>query len=75
MPELILMWSAATILAAIALTVATFAVHVAMVAVQEYLNRYRIRGLTRAQIRNVRRFAADLRRANEAITDEETDRA
>lgn len=58
-PETVLMWSAAVILAAV---VAAFWFTAA--AVHGYLLRYRVRGLTRAQIGQCRNLAAKFRMEN-----------
>lgn len=61
--QIALMWTAAITLALVA---ATNAVYCVAVAIQEYLNWYRVRGLTRAQIGECRALAAQYRRENGA---------
>lgn len=67
-PETILMWSAAIILAALALTAATFALWWASTVGHGALNRWRIRGLTRDQIAECRALAARFRTQNMTST-------
>lgn len=62
--EVILMWSAAVILAALAVATATAALWFAAAAVHGYRMRYRVRGLTRAQIGACRDLAHEFRRQN-----------
>jgi hypothetical protein len=64
--ETVLMWSAAVILASLALAVAAVATFAIGVMVREYINRYRIRGLTGAQIRYARRLLRRFRDRNES---------
>lgn len=63
-PEPVLMWSDAIILAALALAATTLALWFAAQAVQGYLTRYRVRGLTREQIAECRKLAARYRYEN-----------
>lgn len=64
MPEAVLMWSAAVILAAVALAAAVAVMRFTASIFHVYLMRYRVRGLTRAQIAACRNLAADFRRFN-----------
>lgn len=63
-PETVLMWSAAAILAALALVALNVAVYLAAVTVRDYVDRYRIRGLSSGQLRQVRQYANELRQEN-----------
>lgn len=62
--DTVLMWSAAIILAGVAVAVAVLAFWFTAAAVHGYLRRYRIRGLTREQIGECRNLAAQYRREN-----------
>ncbi|WP_160051221.1 hypothetical protein [Nocardiopsis sp. FR26] len=64
MPELVLMWSAAVILVAVAVAALAGAAFMVAATVHGYLNRYRVRGLTREQIGECRNLAAQFRRQN-----------
>lgn len=61
------MWSAAVILAAVAVAAVALAGFVVVAVVHGYLNRYRVRGLTRAQIGECRELAARFRRENGTV--------
>lgn len=63
-PEAVLMWSAAVILAAVALAAVTASVWYAAVTVHEWRRRYRIRGLTGAQVRYIKRVSARFQARN-----------
>ncbi|MBB4935671.1 hypothetical protein F4561_006580 [Lipingzhangella halophila] len=62
--ETVLMWTAAIILAAVALAACAFAVWAVIVVVHGYNMRYRVRGLTRDQIGDCIRLAARYRYEN-----------
>jgi hypothetical protein len=63
-PEFVLMWSAAIILAAVALAAAALAFWFAVSTVHGCLMRYRVHGLTRDQIHDCVQLAARYRREN-----------
>lgn len=63
-PETVLMWSAAVILAAVALVAVVAALWFTAAAVHGYRMRFLVRGLTRAQIGQCRNLAAKFRREN-----------
>lgn len=63
-PETVLMWSAAVILAAVALAATAAALWFIANIVHAYRMQFLVRGLTRAQIRDCRDLAAQFRRQN-----------
>ncbi|WP_435108131.1 hypothetical protein [Nocardiopsis synnemataformans] len=66
MPELVLMWSAAIILAAVALAAVGVGIAFFGAMLHQAVNRWRIKGLTAAEVRYVRRVAARLRERSKA---------
>ncbi len=62
--ETVLMWAAAIILAAVAIAALAGAAFMVAATTHGYVRRYRIHGLTRAQIGECRKLASQYRREN-----------
>ncbi|MFY7065970.1 hypothetical protein ACOQFV_08925 [Nocardiopsis changdeensis] len=64
--EAVLMWSGAAVLTGVALAALGAGIAVFGAMLHEAVNRWRIKGLTRAEVRYVRRVAARLRDRSKA---------